>query len=66
MPAILSVPTDVLPGKIIFQSIILIISILILSGVTKKIRITERTFMWGVAILMIFFIIKNIYILLQS
>ena len=62
---ILNLPKEQIPGKIIFQSIIALISILILTGVSKKIKITERTFVWGALILMIFFIIKNFYLLLK-
>ena len=65
MVNILNVPVEQLPGKIIFQSIILILCILILTGVFKKIKITERTFIWGVLVLMFFFIIKNVYALLN-
>ena len=61
----MNVPAEQLPGKIIFQWVILILSILILTGVTKKIMITERTFLWGVAILMVLFLIKNAYALLR-
>jgi hypothetical protein len=63
---ILNVPIEQLPGKIIFQSVILVICILILTGLTKKIKINERTFIWGTTILMIIFIVKNIVTLILS
>ena len=63
---ILNVPVEQLPGKIIFQSVILLICILILTGITKKVKITEKTFVWGASILMIFFLVKNIVALVIS
>ncbi len=66
MVNIMNVPTEQLPGKIIFQSLILVICILILTGVTEKIKITPRTFVWGALLLMVFFLIKNIYALIVS
>ncbi len=66
MVNILNVPAEQIPGKIIFQSVILILSILVLTGVLEKIKINERTFVWGALVLMIIFIIKNVYALLNS
>lgn len=61
---ILNVPADQLIGKIIFQSVILLICILILSGITRKVKINEKTFVWGALILMVAFIIKNVIALI--
>jgi len=62
---ILNVPAEQILGKIIFQAVILFICILVLTRVTNIIKINERTFVWGVLILMAIFIIKNIYLLLK-
>ncbi|MCA9487497.1 MAG: hypothetical protein KC516_00890 [Nanoarchaeota archaeon] len=63
---ILNVPVEQLPGKIIFQSVILLICVFILTGLSKKVKINERTFVWGALILMVIFIVKNVIALISK